>query len=74
MTLKEAGDIYNAQVKKLEEVKETIRIFHELLESDRKPFTTYIVRSDILQKAVSQLEEHEKHITNVLNKEMTFIQ
>lgn len=74
MTLKEAGDIYNAQVKKLEEVKETIRIFHELLESDRKPFTTYIVRSDILQKAVSQLEEHEKHIMHVLNEEMTFIQ
>lgn len=74
MTLKEAGVIYNTQVKKLEDVKETLRIFHTLLESangpNDVPFTTCIIRRDILQKATVQLEEHAKHLDQVLNKEI----
>lgn len=74
MTLKEAGVIYNTQMKKLEEVTETLRIFHTLLESTNgpndMPFTTCIIRRDILQKATAQLEEHANHLDQVLNKEI----
>lgn len=34
------------------------------------PFTTCIVRRDILQKATTQLEEHANHLNYVLNKEI----
>ena len=75
MTLKEAGVIYNTQVKRLEDVKETLIIFHKMLDSTNgpndAPFTTCIVRRDILQKATAQLEEHAKHLDHVLNKEIS---
>ena len=74
MTLKEAGAIYNTQIKKLNDVNETLKIFHTMLESTNgpndAPFTTCIVRRDILQKATTQLEEHANHLNYVLNKEI----
>ena len=68
MTLKEAGVIYNTQVKRLEDVKETLDSTNG---PNDAPFTTCIVRRDILQKATAQLEEHAKHLDHVLNKEIS---
>ena len=74
MTLKEAGEMYIAQKNKIDKVTEDLEIVQKLLKSaDDGPvgsFTTCIVRTDILRRIASHLEDHLKHLKFVMNKEM----
>lgn len=74
MTLEEAGKLYVAQQKKIDEVTENLRILHSVLEGSKSkeaPFTTCIIRTDILTRVAAQLEDHLKHLKYVMNKEMS---
>ena len=74
MTLKEAGDMYVAQKNKIDKVTDDLRIVQQLLKSaDDGPvgsFTTCIIRTDILRRIASHLEDHLKHLKYVMDKEM----
>ena len=73
MNLKEAGQMYVAQQKKIDDVTENLRILHQVLEGSRSkegPFTTCIIRTDILSRVTAQLEDHLKHLTYVMEKEL----
>ena len=74
MTLKEAGEMYVAQKNKIDKVTDDLRIVQQLLKSaDDGPvgsFTTCIIRTDILRRIASHLEDHLKHLKYVMDKEM----
>lgn len=73
MTLEEAGKMYISQKKKIDDVSETVRILHLTIEEAKNkdaPFTTCIVRTDFLTRAVAQLEDHLNHLKYVMEKEM----
>ena len=76
MTLNEAGKLYGIQTKKLEETTDLLDILYRVIKSSEDPgpaigsFTTCIVRTDILKRIVVVLEEHSKHLKNVLDKEI----
>lgn len=73
MTLKEAGQMYVAQQKKIDEVTENLHILHSVLEGAKGPvgpFTTCIIRTDILGRVTAQLEDHLKHLKYVMEKEL----
>lgn len=75
MTLKEAGQMYVAQQKKIDEVTENLRILHSVIEGSKSPvgmgsLTTCIIRTDILSQVTAQLEEHLKHLKYVMEKEL----
>ena len=74
MTLQEAGEMYVAQKNKIEKVTEDLRIVHQLLRAaDEGPvgsFTTCIIRTDILKRVASHLEDHLKHLNYVMEKEV----
>lgn len=74
MTLQEAGKMYVAQQKKIDEVTENLHILHSVLEGSKQgpvgPFTTCIIRTDILARVTAQLEDHLKHLKFVMEKEL----
>ena len=74
MTLKEAGEMYVAQKDKIDKVTEDLGIVRKLLKAaDTGPvgsFTTCIVRTDILKRVASHLEDHLKHLNYIMEKEM----
>jgi len=74
MTLQEAGKMYIAQQKKIDEVTEDLKIVHQLLKgADEGPvgsFTTCIIRTDILKRIAAHLGDHLKHLNYVMEKEM----
>lgn len=75
MTLKEAGELYVAQKNRIDKVTEDLGIVHQLLKgADEGPvgsFTTCIIRTDILKRIASHLEDHLKHLKYVMDKEMS---
>lgn len=72
MTLKEAGELYNRQVKKIGELEDTLRILNDVCggTDETNSFTTCIINREVLRRAVVHLAEHYDHLKYVLDKEL----
>ena len=71
MTLKQAGEMYNIQKKKIDDVTKNLKILNQIIEKSGSPFSTCIIRTDILSSVAVQLDDHLKHLKYVMEKEIS---